>query len=83
MKAEDVPEELMEAAWQAWLGKHNVFSYSRLGAALDAVIPAIQNAALERAAVVADQYHNNSIHGPWSRMQTEIAAAIRALKEGT
>ena len=82
MKVEDVPVREFIAALMEY-GKPCDVTTGAIGHALAAVIPAIQNAALERAAVVADQYHNNSIHGPWSRMQTEIAAAIRALKEGT
>lgn len=73
-----------------------------LDAALAAVIPAIQNAALERAAVVADgvPYHGRYRTWPWwanpdgsqgnrenesdvVRHADKIAAAIRALKEGT
>lgn len=46
-------------------------------AALAAVAPAIEAAALERAAVVADEQFRNALNG------AQLASAIRALKETT
>jgi hypothetical protein len=89
MKVEDVPEHLMGlgiTAFQATPNGGNVVAY-----ALAAVIPAIQNEALERAANKEDAVivcHARPINGALLfNHQTRydeagrIAAAIRALKE--
>ena len=80
MKVEDVPEEWVQAAWEAWALTQDDAAGICMKNMLAAVIPAIQNEALERAAVVAEQVP------PWGmdvNPRGTIAAAIRALKEGT
>lgn len=94
-----VDPNLIETGVSAWItsaGVRNPSQQMKGDAAsvvttiLAAVIPAIQNAALERAAVVAQRF-GTMPHGalqtePWAVQQQaadEIAAVIRALKEGT
>lgn len=43
-----------------------------------AALAIIEPVVREECARVAADYHNNSIHGAWASLQTEIAAAIRA-----
>jgi hypothetical protein len=93
----DVPVREFIAALMEY-GKPCDVTTGAIGHALAAVIPAIQNAALERAAVAAELYSDgtNRLHPdvPWQDMNPEtkhvahwaaqnIAATIRALKEGT
>ena len=98
MKVEDVPHsavvDFMAAAIAA--GKPIDITMSAIRAALAAVIPPIQNAALERAAVGFDARADNCEHlakmlsGEVLQAVKQLvvahrasAAAIRALKEGT
>ena len=98
MKVEDVPEEWVQAAWEAWALTQDDAAGICMEHMLAAVIPAIQAEALERAAVAAELYSNgtNRLHPdvPWQDMNPQtkhvahwaaqnIAATIRALKEGT
>ena len=89
MKVEDVPDEWVQAAWEAWALTQDDAAGICMKHMLAAVIPAIQNAALERAAVVADEFpvrtHGALATAPYAAAEQaldEIAAAIRALKEG-
>jgi hypothetical protein len=97
MKVEDVPDAWMHAAWEAWALAQDDAAGVCMKHALAAVIPAIQNAALERAAVWHDE-QAAEMSGPdrdgesnatatMRRIAAEqhrnSAAAIRALKEGT
>ena len=92
MKVEDVPEEWVQAAWEAWALTQDDAAGICMKHMLAAVIPAIQNAALERAAVVADdaaarirggKKRINMVDEHTASVLDEKAAAIRALKEGT
>ena len=78
MKVEDVPAEwvgmAMSAEYPLW--RVGVGAEARLRAALAAVIPAIQAEALKRAELEA-------LGAGQGRAGQVIAAAIRALKEGT
>lgn len=87
----DVPVREFIAALMEY-GKPCDVTTGAIGHALAAVIPAIQNAALERAAVVADdaaarirggKKRINMVDEHTASVLDEKAAAIRALKEGT
>ena len=56
MKVEDVPEEWVQAAWEAWALTQDDAAGICMKHMLAAVIPAIQAEALERAAVVAEAH---------------------------
>jgi hypothetical protein len=92
MKVEDVPEEWVQAAWEAWALTQDDAAGICMKHMLAAVIPAIQNAALERAAVVAETHEWGKDIAWWLQATKkdvaaeaghQCAAAIRALKEGT
>lgn len=74
----DRPRALAE--WPTMLDIDKAHYYQLTDAALAAVAPAIEAAALERAAVVAEQLPNPDFIYDWP---DAIAAAIRALKETT
>jgi hypothetical protein len=88
----EVPDEWVTTAkdaawglyWHSVAPKQQAQALEEMRAALAAVIPAIQNAALDRAAVVeknaAEEY--TDIH-PGKAACEEVGAAIRALKGGT
>jgi len=99
MKVEDVPEEWVQAAWEAWALTQDDAAGICMKHMLAAVIPAIQNAALERAAEEAFNEYlaaENDVETAGqsdvvARLHSEGAAStanrimqtIRALKEGT
>ena len=78
--------------WHSMTPKQQGKAFDEMRAALAAVIPAIQNAALERAAVLVDdaaarirggKKRINMVDEHTASVLDEKAAAIRALKEGT
>ena len=75
----DRPRALAE--WPTMLDIDKAHYYQLTDAALAAVAPAIEAAALERAAVVADQHILTGGLESWQARH--IAACIRALKETT
>jgi len=82
MKVEDVPEEWMALA-DTVLVPGKPLSKNDLRAALAAVIPAIQNAALERAAVALNEMADFEADGRAVIALRGAAVVLRALKEGT
>ena len=76
MKAEEIPDEWVDIAFNMWWRPH-VGTRAGMRAAIAAVAPLIAAAEREACAQVAAEYHNTNIHGPWNTLQTEIAAAIR------
>lgn len=86
MKVEDVPEEWVAAAWEAWALTQDDAAGICMKHMLAAVIPAIQNAALERAAMDVEQWaaavEAKAPASPTIIQAHMHAAAIRALKEG-
>jgi len=87
MKPEDVPDEWIETALDAYSDNEWRTSASAMRAALAAVAPLIRAAALEEAAMVA-KTHEWFVGGigtkaPGSGESRAIATAIRAMKERT
>jgi hypothetical protein len=84
MKVEDVPDEWRQVARMAFTKAFaSTDGTCALDAALAAVIPAIQNAALERAAVALNEMADFEADGCAVSALRGAAVVLRALKEGT